>query len=971
MPGLTLVTGGPASGKTERLLEVAAARYHNTPFADTLVLVPTARHADQFRQRLVTEIGVAVGLDVTTLGLFARRVTSDAPVVANEVARELLARVTVERAEAPGPARRFAAIARTPGLHALLRTAIADLAASTIAPEVFAQHATRTGDPDLLGIADLYASYMAALHGRGWYPPEGRAAIAAARVMEQPPAALVLVDGAQFLQPGEVLLVAALASTSEVWCALDPHAGERARWTLATLLDAVPAARVEFLQEPAAATDVHAFTTADAEAQLREIARSIKQRLAEDPTLRPSDIAVTVRRVGPYLAAARRLFGELDLPLDPAAGERLAERPFGVWALRALRLGVHGWRLLDVLDVCASGFCAAKEAGFEPGALGRLRRIGRRHLLWSGLDALRRIPEAAQRGEDEAEPPHDRMVAASAAWARTLDRLEVLLNPEELRTPAQHAALLDGALFGADGLVRTTVEDEPTLAVEVGALRAELATLRAVDEALGATPVSFSAFVDLLERRMQRPTTLIREAGGVLLAPMHTLHGLRFRHVYVAGLTEGEFPAPARSGGLLDRDARQALADTGLMLPPEPRATEDELWLTAVSRAGTTSLWHPRFDTAGRPAPASYYLVSAVNATTAIPSNQPPEVAASVRELAVSLTRRWPADVRRPAAMTAWDLVVAPAARAEQRRRSFAGGGRHEGYIPGADTARIVHTEVQWSASRLESYRTCPFQFFGRYALRLDELDQEQSEADAATRGLVMHEMLEDALAPLAASSRPLDGSTLEEVIGRLRTHGRAIWDDAPRKHAFGRVALWRHEADTIITRLEELLRRELEATQTFGMTSVAGGERRFVGPLPGVDPPLLLLAQVDRVDLGEGAIQVVDYKTGSFIGRSEVDNGRRLQLQLYALIAGAELGATRLIARYAFVRPGSTWWLDSAQPNDRAALELAATIASGIRDDVTAGHFQVAPLLGECPTWCAARTICRVNHFSRAKTWT
>ena len=41
MPGLTLITGGPASGKTARLIELLADRYAADPFAQTLVLVPT------------------------------------------------------------------------------------------------------------------------------------------------------------------------------------------------------------------------------------------------------------------------------------------------------------------------------------------------------------------------------------------------------------------------------------------------------------------------------------------------------------------------------------------------------------------------------------------------------------------------------------------------------------------------------------------------------------------------------------------------------------------------------------------------------------------------------------------------------------------------------------------------------------------------------------------------------------------
>ena len=89
---------------------------------------------------------------------------------------------------------------------------------------------------------------------------------------------------------------------------------------------------------------------------------------------------------------------------------------------------------------------------------------------------------------------------------------------------------------------------------------------------------------------MQRPAVLLREAGGVLFAPMHTLHGLRFAHVFIGGLAEGEFPAPRRAARLLDREGREHLREAGLELPPEPRSTEDELWHSASTRADTRDL---------------------------------------------------------------------------------------------------------------------------------------------------------------------------------------------------------------------------------------------------------------------------------------------------------------------------------------------------------------------------------------------
>ncbi|MEX2446238.1 MAG: PD-(D/E)XK nuclease family protein, partial [Dehalococcoidia bacterium] len=826
--------------------------------------------------------------------------------------------------------------------------------------------------------ADVYAGYLDALAARGWREPRETARVAARAVRERgglPP--LVLVDGMQFLRNGEVDLVSACAEGSEAWVALDPASSERGAWTLAALRSAVPDAQEEAHATADATAPLEACSAADAEAQLREIARSVKDRLTADRSLRPSDFAVVYRQVAPHLSLARRVFEETRLPLDPAAGERLAERPFGAWLLQLLRLGVHGWRTRDVFDALASGFVGRGLSDGPAGELGRLRRIARGSRLWVGLEALHSLPASTDRylGERDAEGQPawepERLRAAAVAWSGTTDALAGTLDPSTERTPADHAALLDAALFGPSGWLQVEAEDYPTLGVETDALRRELAGLRAVEAALGATPVTFEAFVDTLEARMQRPSTLIREAGGVLLAPMHTLHGLRFAHVYVGGLSEGEFPAQRPAGALLDRGARDALRAAGLDLPPEPRASEQELWGTVTTRAGaSTSLWRPRLDPAGRPTAPSYYFDAAGVAVTDVEAQTSPERAASPRELAIALAGGWPAEVRRPAGLRAWERVVRVAAPVEQRRRSFTSAGAYEGAVAGVDVARFVDAEHRWSPTRLESYRLCGFQFFAGSVLRLAEVQEEQEQADAATRGIVMHEMLDAAVAPVAARGAALDRSTVEEVVAHLRGPGRALWDSAPERYAFGRAALWRYEAAAALDQLESLVRREAERNEALGITSTVGGEEAFVAALPGVEPPMLVHGSVDRIDRGPDLVQIVDYKTGAPISASDVRAGRRLQLQVYALASGERFQGSRLVARYAFLRPGPDWSLDSAKDDDRRVLEDAAAVAAEVREHVFAGDFQVAPQVPKCPPYCDFIHACRVSPFSRSKTW-
>ena len=953
---LTVVAGGPASGKTRRLLGRAERRYRADPFSETLVVVPTTRHGDQFRRRLVERTGVALALRVATVAQLSRELAPRAGVIERPVAVELVARATASEVAA-GPASYFAPIADAPGLVRAVERAVGELLGEGVAPEEL--RAAASTEP-LRALAAIYAAVVSALGERGWTHPAAAPLAAARRRPAVPP--LVLIDGFGFLRAVELELVAALARDAEVVLALDPGSGARAEHTLRELRARLPGALVEQAPGGAGGPEIHSGLATDREDQLRGIAREIKDLLTRERSLRPSDCAVAFRRLGPHLALGREVFSEYDLPLDPAAGEPLARRPFGVFARRLLRLGVDGWRLGDLAALLRSDFVDLRRWGLRRGDVGDIMRFGRRQSLWSGPDALGRIAT----GLDRAGP---RGVRAGGGLRAALAELGPLLDPGPA-TPGARARRLDRALFSPGGVVPAAARDLAA-SVDIDAFRGELRSLGATEAALGFPAESAASFAERVERRLEAPTVRLREAGGVLLAPMHTLHGLRFSYLAVGDLVEGQFPAPRLSGDLLDEAAREHLAEGGLALPPRARASEDELWRSARSRSsGRFSAWRTRLGEDGRPAAGSYYLQTLGRELPERVAPLSAEQAASRRELAISVTAAWArGETRRPGGYAPWPLVRA-AAPVEQRRRSFEDAGAFEGRLAPGGVPWLTGAEAHWSASRLETYQTCPFQFFGRYALRLYEPDEELEAADAATRGTVVHEILQAVVEPLAKAGRPLSAETLDGSLARLGELAPGMWETAPARHGFGRAALWRLDGERVLAQLEGLLRSEAAWNDEHGVTRVVGTELELTGSLGG-DPPLALGAHVDRLDEGEGFVSVVDYKSGGEISRRDVESGRRLQLQLYAELARQHRGAPRVLARYAYLRPQeSPWHLDSAEAGDEPILTGAAEAALEVRERVRGGSFQVRPEVPVCPRYCAFQHGCRVNQFSRSKQW-
>jgi RecB family exonuclease len=975
MSNLTLITGGPGSGKTDEVVSRLAALYQADPFFEAVVLVPTVRHGDQFRRRLVGRCGVALRLRVETIPQYSRQLAAEVWVPSYTLVEELLARTTRREAE-HGPASYFQPIAGTRGFNDLLNAAINDLLAEAIDPQTLLEAAEESGSPGLTALAAIFTAYCPELEDRRLLHPEQITLAAAAAV--QSGVALsptVMLDGFQLFRGSELTLLETLANRSEVIVTLDSEAGARARHDYERLISRFPHAKaVEVQRDPGTRPlTVIAGDAADREGQLRAIARWIKQRLTDDPSLRPSDCAVTFRQVSPYLSLARQVFEEYDLPFDPAAGERLNARPLGVWLRRLLHLAQDGWHLQDVVGVLSSGFADLSRWQLSTGRVAQFASRGREANLWAGQDALGRIIESLRTDADASTGPD----STREMLRRTADSIAIAL--EELtglldRPPspvAEHARHLDEALFGPQALVIPSSRELPGVDVEIDALRGYLQDLASTFEDLGSEPEPFESFVRRLERKLDTPAVLLREAGGVLLAPMHTLHGLRFDFAVVGGLIEGEFPAPQTSTALLDSDARDALNKNGLTLPPEPRLAEDELWASVNTRADSTlGLWKTRLDERGRPAAPSYYFDSLTPNEVVEERATLPGHTASRRELAIACSQQWLTLGRlRPEGAAAWPIVRS-AVLTEQLRRSFRHAGAYEGRLATDLVPGLTNRDAVWSATRLESYRTCAFQFFSQYALRLRELDQELDSADAAIRGSVIHSILHDALEPLVAEGRPLTPDTLNEAVARLRANGPDIWNRAPQELGFGRAALWRLDGEAILEQIELLLQREAYNSVRSGVARVIGAEKQIEASLP-LDPPMRVAATVDRLDAGEDLIVIVDYKSGREIPRSHVVDGRRVQLQLYSYLAREETQAGRVIARYAWLDPAMRQWdINSSRPEDASVIDDVVAVAQEVRNSVESGDFRVNPQVQTCPTYCSFHHICRVNEFSRWKRW-
>ena len=289
MSNVTFIIGGPGSGKTGEVISRLAARYEADPFSETVVLVPTLRHGDQFRRRLVSRCGVALRLRVETIAQFSWGLAPAAKTPSYILAEELLAR-TIRREVQYGPAAYFKPIAETEGLGDLLSAAVGNLLAEGIHPQALVEAADRAGIARITALSAIFTAYSSELEQRRWLHP-AQAPIAGADAVRagDPVPGLVVVDGFHLFRGTEAALLEALAERAEVVVAIDPNAGARSQHDYERLLERFPTATVLKLQDR---TQTHPLTVTagaapDREGQLRAIARQVKPASHRQPRAPP------------------------------------------------------------------------------------------------------------------------------------------------------------------------------------------------------------------------------------------------------------------------------------------------------------------------------------------------------------------------------------------------------------------------------------------------------------------------------------------------------------------------------------------------------------------------------------------------------------------------------------------------------------------------------------------------------------
>ncbi len=661
-----------------------------------------------------------------------------------------------------------------------------------------------------------------------------------------------------------------------------------------------------------------------------------------------------------------------------------------------------GWRIED-------GDSLSSIDGSRLDAVARYRGIAGGLARWRrALEELAAAP--VEPGADENPPPVTPDEAAALLDA--LERFCVWVTPPDSATVAEYVAWVSERATGLR-FDHQLFESRDRAAIDrFTQLLQEMVQGAAL---LEAPALPFHAFFADLADAAAAARYQLRGGGGVVVMPALAARGLVFAHVAILGLSEGEFPRPLQEPAIYRRAERRALREErGLPLPAPDPADERTIFYEAIARARRgLILARTRLDESGNPLARSPYLTSLLELlegveiiTISAGSVAVWEDAASPEERALALVdalSRPTTNDRRPTTdehhgtqhpftpsplqsrieaireeYPAWDNVVRACA-IEAGREGIGAYGPFEGVISDADlaaeVARRFGPEHRWSVTEFNDYITCPFRFAAAHVLRVAPRYDIEDALDSGRRGQLYHAILARAGEQWRAARLALTLDNQDAALAALDRAAQEVLDGAPERFGFAPSAYWGWERDEVRRRLRAALRGFIHTDkggwQEFEPAAVeqSFGGQHGAAPLRVETPagPALVRGRIDRVDRREdGALAVVDYKSGGARSARDALEGRDLQLPIYILAVEQVLAAGQQVDRAAFFQIGSGKRGGELKGEQlREALQVARERVAETITAVHAADFRVRPR-DKCPDYCEFEAICRRNLEKR-----
>ncbi len=403
----------------------------------------------------------------------------------------------------------------------------------------------------------------------------------------------------------------------------------------------------------------------------------------------------------------------------------------------------------------------------------------------------------------------------------------------------------------------------------------------------------------------------------VKIVPLGELRSMAFDTVFLGDFVESRFPANFRPDPILPeipyRDEEEQLCDNRFLFYRVLKSFREQLYLLIPKREGEADLI---------PSPFLRQLKAITNVETIEPVH--PTHGSVPSFLSTYGSHAWTAEISSnkpfPGSLTSIRPLIDHVIKVEKSREKTHEHLAYEGVLTAGKLSEESRDQLQrlhnkhYSVTELESYAKCPFQYFANKGLKLsikdDELEDELSNLE---RGSLLHEVIFTFCYNRREREYPSIRQCTNDVFEEAKRQLNDILDNASENYRRKRNEppvgennlFW----ETDVGKLRVALYKWLEAERT---NDVQGHPCYFevgFGPedrerrtelkrdpeLSCTEPIFIgdvrMAGKIDRIDIGNGVFNIIDYKTGSStIRMPEILSGQSLQLPVYLQIAKALL---------------------------------------------------------------------------------
>ena len=893
---MRLLTGPAGSGKTAIVLDEFRQALR-AGGGGVRLLAPTATMAQHLQNQLAREGFVFRGRLIQTLHEFAEQWVDDVPQASDPVLF-LLVEDAARRLNRP----EFARVSHMPGFCAALARGISELASAGCDSARLAPHL-----PD----APLAAAFLAVyrevdreLERRGMALRARRLQLAASRIEVQGLGEIrtIWMDGFHALPDPEISLIAALGRRSSLTLTLNDNDLHD------VLLERLSS--LGFAAEPAArgrrAPAEICVAAKNLEREVEEIARRILEQARSGLAFR--EMGIIVRGEAPYVPLLRATLARMGIPAHFYFDSRLNEHAVARYLCGAIDAMLSGWEHLRTLAVLrlAPRFADAN-------ALDRLDFAIREQLPNAGLGELKSLLMAP---EGHALPGAEPLLHKIESLAPLEEWRRYSLTPREWAMRLRDLRHLLRA--AADPLPAGSDRHEAALQLRSQARVLDLFD-ESLDEAAQALPeereVTLEAFRRALESVLRLKPLRLRDGRRnvvhVLSAPEARQWTLKV--VFVCGLVERQFPQFHPPDLFFPDAARRRLNHAGVRLRTAAEFDRDEraLFDSAILRATQlVVLTYPECDARGDGTLPSLFLNGR-------------------------------AGMRSEAARAA-----GPAPRFERAPKPPIGV-----FAP-ALLGQLKSASARLSATSLEIYLQCPFEFYGGRTLKLKGAPYWPEERlDFLTQGNIVHQVLAEWWPRRPAPIAPI----FARVFEQFRETGRIPQGYHAERLRYAMLTdLEMFAADD---RWPDGYRSAIEKPFTLRLETSAR-------------EPVEITGKIDRLDANDkGQAYVIDYKYSAAARvKGKLGDERLLQAQLYGMGAEQAFGLKPVGMFYVGVKGKVQYvgWSEEQLLGTEAFpagwFDAARERTLGVIGQIRAGRIEPLPADIKHCQYCDFRDACRVD---------